>query len=137
MRASVKADEKVILTTEEAMLRKTEYRAELDMLVLDVNNHLKREGSFKKADELIDRAYKLHMGLNHFRIQVAHANNIKPKVRQQLVQVIALIADGADGIYRGMTSARNGGDYEADFRYSTACAEALAVEDDALEALIK
>lgn len=135
MRASVKADEKVTLTLEEAMQRKTEYRSELDMLIMDVNNHLKKEGSFKKADELIDRAYKLHMSLNHFRIQVAHANSIKPKVRQQLVQVIALTADGVDGIYRGMTSARNGGEYEADFRYSTACAEALASEDNVLQVL--
>lgn len=135
MRASVKADEKVTLTLEEAMQRKAEYRSELDMLIMDVNNHLKKEGSFKKADELIDRAYKLHMSLNHFRIQVAHANSIKPKVRQQLVQVIALTADGVDGIYRGMTSARNGGEYEADFRYSTACAEALASEDNVLQAL--
>lgn len=135
MRASVKADEKVTLTLEEAMQRKTEYRSELDMLIMDVNNHLKKEGSFKKADELIDRAYKLHMSLNHFRIQVAHANSIKPKVRQQLVQVIALTADGVDGIYRGLSSAKNGGEYEADFRYSTACAEALASEDNVLQAL--
>lgn len=125
------------LTLEDALEHKTKYYDDFDALNVEVNKYLQDKGNFKKADKLIEKAYRFNMQMNKFRMEVAATEEITPEIKSKLIQVIELEADAVDGLYRGMAESRDGGGYQAGFRYSSASIEAFREEDIVLQKMLK
>lgn len=120
------------MTIDEAIDRKEQYRSDVYILSEDAQKYLQKNKDFTDGQKYIERAYRIMMDLNQFRLEAAHAGKIPEDIRNQLLKVIDLEHDSVEGLYRGMTESREGKGYQQGFRYSKASINALEDEDSVL-----